>query len=80
VIRTGAVLEGGPGDIVSLLPVGGPALGVETTGLRYPLRREVLHPGSTRGMSNELLGTEARVSLTGGVLLAVLPRDRKETS
>jgi thiamine pyrophosphokinase len=80
VIRTTATLEGAPGDIVSLLAVGGPALGVESEGLRYPLRGEALHPGSTRGVSNELLGTEARVSVAGGTLLAVLPRDRTTAS
>ena len=77
VIRAAAVLHGEPGSVVSLLAVGGPARGVETTGLRFPLRHEDLHPGSTRGVSNELLGTDADVSLTGGVLLAVLPHDRK---
>jgi thiamine pyrophosphokinase len=80
VIRTTATLDGAPGDIVSLIAVGGPALGVETEGLRYPLRGEDLHPGSTRGVSNQLLGTQARVSVAGGTLLAVLPRDRPTES
>jgi thiamine pyrophosphokinase len=62
-----------PGALVSLLPLGGPAVGVLTDGLRYPLRRETLPPGTTRGVSNEFLGTNATVSLDAGVLLAVLP-------
>ncbi|HEX5614690.1 MAG TPA: thiamine diphosphokinase [Acidimicrobiia bacterium] len=74
----GAVeLDGAPGGLVTLLAVGGPAHGVHTTGLRYPLRGEVLHPGSTRGVSNELLGTRASVALERGTLLAVQPLDRE---
>jgi thiamine pyrophosphokinase len=80
VVRTEVTITGTPGQLVSLLPVGGPAHRVTTVGLRYPLRGETLHPGSTRGVSNELLDTEAQVSLTGGVLLAVLPRNRKASS
>jgi thiamine pyrophosphokinase len=67
------VLHGAPGDLVSLVPVHGPATGVTTEGLRYPLRGEDLVPGSTRGVSNVLLGTEAVVRLETGVLLAVQP-------
>lgn len=80
VIRSDRSLEGEPGELVSLLPLHGRAEGVVTKGLRYPLRGETLYPGSTRGVSNELLGTEAQVSLTDGVLLAILPHDRKASS
>jgi thiamine pyrophosphokinase len=73
VVRDEVELAGEPGDLLTLLPLGGPAHGVETAGLRYPLRGETLHPGSTRGVSNELVAPVARVALTGGVLLAVLP-------
>jgi thiamine pyrophosphokinase len=66
-------LYGVPGDVCSLLPVGGPAAGVRTVGLRYPLRRETLYPGSTRGVSNELVLDTATVALDEGALLAVLP-------
>jgi hypothetical protein len=33
----------------------------------------MLPPGTTRGVSNEFLGTHATVSLDDGVLLAVIP-------
>jgi thiamine pyrophosphokinase len=56
-----------------LLPLGGAAEGVTTTGLRYPLRDETLDPGSTRGVSNVVDTTPAGVALRAGVLLAVLP-------
>ncbi len=73
VVRDRAELDGRPGELLSLLPVGGPARGVQTAGLRYPLVHEDLAPGSTRGVSNELLETAASVSLDAGVLLAVQP-------
>jgi len=66
-------LDGTPGRLCSLLPLGGPAVGVLTDGLRFPLRRETLPPGTTRGVSNEFLGFRATVSLESGVLLAVIP-------
>jgi thiamine pyrophosphokinase len=73
VIRHVAVLRGAPGDLVSLVPLDGPALGVITDGLLYPLHDEDLPAGSTRGVSNELTTPEARVRLRSGVLAAVQP-------
>jgi thiamine pyrophosphokinase len=73
VVRDQATLSGTRGELVSLLPVHGPATGVTTQGLLYPLTGEDLPPGSTRGVSNELTGTEATVELEAGVLLAVQP-------
>jgi thiamine pyrophosphokinase len=73
VVRDTCELRGVPGDRCSLLPVGGPAVGVRTEGLRFPLHRETLHPGSTRGVSNVFLDETARVTLDDGVLLAMLP-------
>jgi thiamine pyrophosphokinase len=73
VVRRSARLQGRPGDLVTLVPLHGPARRVRTEGLRYPLHGEDLAPGSSRGVSNELLGAEATVSLAEGVLLAVQP-------
>ena len=64
-------IEGLPGDLVTLLAVGGPAQGVTTSGLRWPLRAETLTPGSTRGVSNELEAARATVSVAQGVVLAL---------
>ena len=77
VVRTRSALPGRPGDLCSLLALGGAAVGVRTDGLRFPLRGETLQPGSTRGVSNQLVHADASVSLDGGVLLAVLPEARK---
>jgi thiamine pyrophosphokinase len=73
VVRSRTHLRGAPGDLVSLVAVGGTANGVTTEGLRFPLDDEPLLPGSTRGVSNELVGTTAEVSLRDGVLLAIQP-------
>lgn len=75
VVRAGvtAQLRGTPGELVSLLPVHGPAREVTTDGLRYPLAAEDLPPGSSRGVSNQFAGPHASVALTEGVLLVVRP-------
>jgi len=73
VVRRTAHLEGSPGDLVSLLAVGGRAEGVTTAGLRFPLQDAPLLPGSTLGVSNELDGTTAEISVRSGVVLAVQP-------
>ena len=70
IMRSGGNLQlaGQPGDIVSLIPIGGSALGVTTTGLEYPLMKEPLTFGSTLGISNTMLGSSATVDLDIGVL------------
>ena len=73
VVRDERVLEGRPGDLVSLLPLGGGAHGVRTDGLNFPLAGEALEPGTTRGISNVFADGTARVSVESGVLLAVRP-------
>ena len=73
VIRGERTLAGEPGETVSLFAAGGPAAGVTTAGLRYPLDGETLPPATSRGVSNEFAAAEARISLASGVLLAVRP-------
>jgi thiamine pyrophosphokinase len=67
----GVSLIGAPGAVLTLLALGGPAHGITTTGLRWPLRAETLEPGSTRGVSNEITSGAVGVRLAGGNLLAV---------
>lgn len=64
-------LGGRVGDLVTLLAVSGDASGVRTTGLRYPLRREPLQLGASRGVSNEVGEPPASVELEHGTLLVV---------
>ena len=64
-------LHGQAGDVVSLIPFGGDALGVRTDGLEYPLRDEPLLFGPARGVSNVMLGKRATVTFASGLLLCV---------
>jgi len=73
VIRGERRLRGTEGELISLFALGGPALGIETEGLAYPLRGESLVPGSSRGISNVFTAAEAHVSVESGLLLAVRP-------
>ncbi|HZJ26505.1 MAG TPA: thiamine diphosphokinase [Acidimicrobiia bacterium] len=75
VVRAGRprALRGAPGDILTLLPVGGAARGVRATGVRWELRTEDLASGSSRGVSNEMTAETAFVDLDEGVLIAIQP-------
>ena len=73
VVRSGRTLDGAPGELLTLLALHGPAEGVTTEGLAYPLRGETLEPGSSRGVSNVFAAETARVSVQNGVLLAIAP-------
>jgi thiamine pyrophosphokinase len=73
IVRDHAWWTGERGDLVTLLALHGPAVGVTTDGLLYPLDDDTLHPGSTRGVSNEHVVAAAAVSLTSGVLAVVVP-------
>jgi thiamine pyrophosphokinase len=79
VVRGERSLSGRPGELISLFALHGPALGVVTKGLVYPLRGETLAPGSSRGVSNVFAEPEARITATHGVLLAVRPGEENAT-
>ncbi len=78
-VRTQADVQGRPGDTVSLIPWGSEAEGVKTEGLRWPLRGETLCPDKTRGISNEMLGETAIVSLESGLLLCIHRRQKAQS-
>lgn len=64
-------IEGQAGDLLSLLPLTGEAVGVCTTDLYYPLYGETLYFGKPRGVSNVLTSERAGVALEGGLLLVI---------
>ena len=68
-------IKGSLGNIVSLLPRFGDAVGVTTSGLRWELDDATLHAASTRGISNEMIGASATVSISGGTLVVVRPSE-----
>ena len=69
-----ALIEGQPGDTVSLIPLGGDAVGVTAVGLEWPLYEDRLRFGLARGVSNVLTAGQARVRVRQGLLLCVLTR------
>jgi thiamine pyrophosphokinase len=66
------LLSGRQGDIVSLIPIQGDAVGITTSGLEYPLKNETLFFGASRGVSNVLAAETAQVRLTQGILLCTM--------
>jgi thiamine pyrophosphokinase len=68
------IVQGRGGERVSLLPLGGPAAGVKTEGLYYPLNGETLYPERTRGISNVMLGETASVLVESGVIICIHTR------
>jgi thiamine pyrophosphokinase len=72
-VRSGevAIVEGQPGDLVSLLPLGGDACGVRTAGLAWALHGDNLRFGFTQGVSNEMTAPEAKIGLAKGNLLVI---------
>ena len=69
----GGLIKGeSSGDTLSLIPLGGDALGMfPQQNLAYPLHNETLAVGPARGISNVVTASSARVSLHDGLLLAV---------
>jgi thiamine pyrophosphokinase len=78
VVRTQRVLDGTPGEVVSLLAVGGPAAGVRTHGLRWTLDGQDLPAASGWGVSNEFALAEATVAVEAGVVLVVRPGEVRD--
>jgi len=64
-------VPGRPGDLLSLLPWGGDVLGITLSGCLYPLRRETLSAGRSRGLGNELTGTSAGLAFESGTLIVM---------
>jgi thiamine pyrophosphokinase len=64
-------LGGRAGDLVSLLPFDGDAVGITTSGLRYPLDDEPLVAGPARGLSNVRVATGASLDIRAGRLLVI---------
>jgi len=70
-VRDKMTIYGTVGDLVSLIPLGGDARGVCTSGLKWPLEDETLYFGRARGVSNEMLETEAQIRVAAGKLLCI---------
>lgn len=71
ICRDQAQVRGRSGDLVSLIPWQGAVSEVQTKNLKWPLQRETLYPDRTRGISNEMIGETASISIGSGLLLIV---------
>jgi thiamine pyrophosphokinase len=69
--REAAQLELPIGSTVSLIPLGGNAKGVTTTGLQWELKRDTLHSFASRGVSNIATSPDVRISLRTGALAII---------
>jgi len=72
IVRGERLLPIEPGDTVTLLALGGIAI-VTTRGMRWDLTRHRLVPGTSLGVSNEVIA-EPAVTIDAGVVAAVAPR------
>jgi thiamine pyrophosphokinase len=73
IVRGERTITGAIGELVSLFALGGPAVGVRTTGFKWNLHDEDLQAGSSRGTSNQFAREVATVAVREGVLAAIRP-------
>lgn len=66
-----AVISGCPGDTLSIIPVSAAVRGISLSGLAYPLQDYDLPAGSSRCVSNVLLGEQAVVEHREGLALII---------
>jgi len=71
ILKEKLYLQGSPGDIVSIIPLSKELIGVSTRGLKFMLRNETLLLGTSRGVSNEMAGSEAMVEIKEGLALVI---------
>jgi len=67
-------IRGKCGDVLSLIPLGGPVTGISLSGAAYPLNRETLAMGTTRGISNCLAQGRVEIEIESGQLLVIICR------
>jgi thiamine pyrophosphokinase len=63
------------GNYVSLLPFTEKVRGLTLRGFKYPLNHIILTSGNSLGISNEIVGEEASVEFSEGILLVIESRD-----
>jgi thiamine pyrophosphokinase len=71
-------LQGQIGDTVSLIPLSGNAGGISTQNLEYSLCDGELSLGTSRGVSNSIIGHPCVVSLSTGLLVVIHIQNEKQ--
>ena len=71
------MIDGQPGDTISLFPWEGSVRIERTNGLRWSLTNSVIHANESRSISNELLHEHAEIKVSSGLLLCIHRRNSK---
>ena len=78
------VVQGSPGDTLSLLPLHPDGAKISAQGVLYPLDDDKLEFGLTRGISNQLIQDKALIKLESGLVAVIHTRssssENKEVS
>ncbi len=72
VVRGHRTIGVDPGGLVSVLPVGGPARGLSSRGLRWRLDDDRLEPWAGRGLSNVAEASRVELAVGAGVVLVIV--------
>ncbi len=68
-------ISGKVGDVVSIIPFEGDALGVTTEGLDYPLENGCVKSGTTLGVSNIMTGNVCSIAVKNGKAFIIRSKD-----
>ena len=63
---------------LGLIAYGNPVIGLTVEGAKYPLNDYTLPANTTLGVSNEILGSSAKLSFLSGRLMVIQSNDAKE--
>ncbi|CAB4897108.1 unannotated protein [freshwater metagenome] len=77
IVRDSWEFSAEPGQVLSVMALNGTACGIVSRGLRWTFGGEALEPGSTRGVSNEILDSVAHISVESGVVAVILNQERE---
>jgi thiamine pyrophosphokinase len=72
----GIRIDGAVGNLLSLIPLGGAAMGVTLVGTAYLLDKATLPLGTSQGISNLFQENQVKIEIETGNLLIVITRDK----